>query len=591
MAAVGCCGSGFAVQILVNLQVRFGFGLVCVLAVEGRELMAEAPSLPTEREGDGVASATSSQSLLSQERVESSATPSRLLPATVQSATACGPADLGVSPPTAEFIRLVGKAPQSFDAQKPAEGEADAVASVSGEETLGLASSEGEPLEKLSLLCGPGKEARRPPRSSEVFCVSGGAALSAASPQQPCLETVLKQRLPSDAAASNSNSATGRLSSRREAAASGLMETRAVWRAVMAVLLTWVQDPLLSLVASSAAARLAKGASLAVAAVGAGGQVSDGLCLLLAVLGVVVGALCSRALSKTRLGPPPPADLDLDLEQQQAKETPSCRQSGDGRDSARRIAAVGVWLAGEIVGSWKLASESEARRQGFLFLFFAEVEVGVCALGSRAAVLGLAMASFLWTGSRSVLGFFLNIRGFPRDATAHGFDEQHWVLDLAVAFSRIRCVSLPFCVISLTTKAALLTMGDSAPQLVTVLAVAAASPLLYLASASASGNGAQSATRIASEYVHQSAQIVAAVQVIAALFLLHRLGLSSFDSNSADSGQTCAEPLSDSGSKQSLLWVRRQFAKWGTLYQPPKLSELKAFSPFILPSLTQCFVR
>lgn len=118
------------------------------------------------------------------------------------------------------------------------------------------------------------------------------------------------------------------------------MSTSRVWLVVFSVLLTWVQDPLLSLLASAAAARIEKGGSLAVVGVGAGGQVPDGVCLLLVALGLAVGALCSRSSGpSTAKGFP---SLDQKILPQSRKTEGRPEVAG-----ALRVAAVGAWLAGK----------------------------------------------------------------------------------------------------------------------------------------------------------------------------------------------------------------------------------------------------
>lgn len=118
-----------------------------------------------------------------------------------------------------------------------------------------------------------------------------------------------------------------------------IMSTSHIWIIVFSVLLTWVQDPLLSLIASAAAARMEQGASLAVVAVGAGGQAPDGLCLLLAALGLAVGALCNRAVGSHHEGNISPRGKEI---------LPGCTNTRDPPilAGALRVAAVGAWLAG-----------------------------------------------------------------------------------------------------------------------------------------------------------------------------------------------------------------------------------------------------
>ncbi|KAL8433989.1 hypothetical protein ACSSS7_003449 [Eimeria intestinalis] len=310
--------------------------------------------------------------------------------------------------------------------------------------------------------------------------------------------------------------------------ASLTVATRHLWLLVFSVLLTWVQDPLLSLLASAAAARMQQGASLAVVAVGAGGQVPDGMALLLVAVGSAVGALCSRlggpspATSKDKGGPPKTAAAATLVEQQQASNL----------TAALRVAAVGAWLA----------------------------------------------------GSEAILSFFLTIKGSPPPtassaAAAADGHAQEVALSLACRFLQLRCLSLPFCIVALTAKAALLTFRDFTPQLVTLAAAAAAAPLLFFFSAAA---GAASPAAAAASFTHAAACTVSTVQVIATLLLLLRLGVLAA---AATEQQRQQQP------KQGGLGWLQQLRAVCWLYRPPLFIEIKAFAPFVVPVLTQCCVR
>ncbi|KAL8270588.1 hypothetical protein Esti_005487 [Eimeria stiedai] len=325
--------------------------------------------------------------------------------------------------------------------------------------------------------------------------------------------------------------------------------TRRLWLLVFSVLLTWVQDPLLSLLASAAAARMQQGASLAVVAVGAGGQVPDGMCLLLVALGSAVGALCSRLGSpcpsacKNKGGPPNAAAA--------AAAVHTERQQARSLTGALRVAAVGAWLA---------------------------------------AGLGVVVASSLYAGSEVILSFFLTIKGSPPPAAAAttaaapaaaAADRrtQELALSLASHFLQLRCLSLPWCIVALTAKAALLTFRDFTPQLVTLGAATVAAPLLFVFSASAAA--AASPAAAAAAFAHAAACTVSTVQVLATLLLLLRLGVLVAAATEQEQQQQ---------QQQRCCWLQQLRAVcW--LYRPPLFIEVKAFAPFVVPVLTQCCVR
>ncbi|KAL8441999.1 hypothetical protein Emag_006744 [Eimeria magna] len=358
------------------------------------------------------------------------------------------------------------------------------------------------------------------------------------------------------------------------------MATRRLWLLVFSVLLTWVQDPLLSLLASAAAARMQQGASLAVVAVGAGGQVPDGMSLLLVALGSAVGALCSR------LGPCPTACNQKGRAPINAAAVPAAaataagpieRQQARSLTAALRVAAVGAWLAGIV----------------FRLQFQVYVGVSVCLPG-----LGVVVSASLYVGSETILSFFLTIKGNPSPpaaaaaaagaaaaaaaAAAADRHAQEIALSLASRFLQLRCLSLPCCIVALTAKAALLTFRDFTPQLVTLAAAAVAAPLLFMFSARAAA--AASPAAAAASFAHAAACTVSTVQALATLLLLLRLGVLAA---AATEQQQQQQQRRQHGGFEWLQQLRA--VCW--LYRPPLFNEVKAFAPFVIPVLTQCCVR
>ncbi|OEH79254.1 hypothetical protein cyc_05814 [Cyclospora cayetanensis] len=326
---------------------------------------------------------------------------------------------------------------------------------------------------------------------------------------------------------------------------SALLPTGHIWGIVLSVLLTWLQDPLLSLLASAAAARLKEGAPLAVVAVGAGGQVPDGLCLLLAALGLAVGALCSRAGGRHARGKDALASTVKGVDAEGAYEGREGRRQAVALAPALRVAAVGAWIA-----------------------------TGV----------GVMLAAAVYAGSASILSFFLSIRGVGAAAGSPAADEmrlQQETLSLAVEVLRLRCVSLPSCLVALTAKAALLTLRDPSPQIATLASAAVAAPLFFMYAARGAATAAAAPLEAARAFVSAAALTVVAVQVASAAALLVRLG-------------TLAAASSPSHQQKEYHrmhgFLQRLQTVW-QLYRPPLPSEVLPFAPFVLPVLTQCCVR
>ncbi|KAL8438483.1 hypothetical protein Efla_002233 [Eimeria flavescens] len=319
-------------------------------------------------------------------------------------------------------------------------------------------------------------------------------------------------------------------------ASSPHMATSSMWLLVVSVLLTWVQDPLLSLLASAAAARMQQGAPLAVVGVGAGGQIPDGVCLLLVALGLAVGALCSRTL---------------------ADHAGSSMQAGSS--------------------SMHPGSIREAAPQGAIRAALRHAAVGVW----LAAGMGIAVASSLYAGSSSILSFFLTFKGAPSAAAEQ--QQQQQAVRLAAAFLRLRCLSLPCSIMTLTAKAALLTLRDWTPQAVTAAAAAIAAPLLFSFSSGAAAAAADGEEAAAAAFVHAAAYTVLTLQVLAFFLLLFRLGyLAAAATQQQQQQQQQQQPQGG--------WLQL-LAAVCSLYRPPQLEEMKAFAPFVLPVLTQCCVR
>ncbi|CDI81455.1 hypothetical protein, conserved [Eimeria acervulina] len=174
---------------------------------------------------------------------------------------------------------------------------------------------------------------------------------------------------------------------------------------MISVLLAWAQEPLLSFFVSAAAARLKEGASLAVSAAGAGSQLPDGLCLLLAALGVAMTSICSS--SKHAAAPAAAAAADAEEEDEEAAAAPT-------------IATV------------KQQQQQQQQQQTFTAPLcpFRSAAVGVW----LASVLGLGLTICLYFGAEDILSFFLSIK--TAAAAAGGLQQQQQQQDtLSLAFN------------------------------------------------------------------------------------------------------------------------------------------------------------
>lgn len=190
--------------------------------------------------------------------------------------------------------------------------------------------------------------------------------------------------------------------------------------------------------------------------------------------------------------------------------------------------------------------------------------------------MGIALAGLLYAGGESILSFFLSIKGAAGDG-AKDHQVQQQALALAVDFLKLRCISLPCSIVTLTAKAALLTLRDTTPQITTLAAAAAAAPLFFVFSMRAAATA--TSEKAANSFTHAAAWTVVAVQISAALVLLLRLG--TLAASEAERQQQQQQRIS---SLQRMQMVCQ-------LYRPPLCEEVKAFSPFVLPVLTQCCVR
>ncbi|KEP61501.1 UNVERIFIED_CONTAM: hypothetical protein HHA_291940 [Hammondia hammondi] len=261
-----------------------------------------------------------------------------------------------------------------------------------------------------------------------------------------------------------------------------------------AVVLTWLQDPILSLVASAVTAaapspsvsgapdaalatgidREATSRNVAVASVGVSGQLCDGLAALTIGIGITTAVLCSSASKKEESCPTKagsetstrsPTGSGLSDPPKGFMSVPGSPLSGDGSATAK----LGRRKHGddfETGGKTASVQSPHARTRNLDLFCLRTCIVGVWISAYTGALLGL----LLWLTMSSLLAFFFSASSSPL------------LLFLTRKCISLRLLSLPFSIISLTTKAALLALRDPLPPLVSAVAAAASIPLLLTAS-------------------------------------------------------------------------------------------------------------
>ncbi|EPT28108.1 putative transmembrane protein [Toxoplasma gondii TgCatPRC2] len=261
-----------------------------------------------------------------------------------------------------------------------------------------------------------------------------------------------------------------------------------------AVVLTWLQDPILSLVASAVTAaapslsvsgasdadlaagidREATSRNVAVASVGVSGQLCDGLAALTIGIGITTAVLCSSASKKEESCPTKagsetstrsPTRSLLSDPPKGFMSVPGSPRSGNGSATAK----LGVRKhGGDFEAGEKTASvqSPHARTDNLDLVCLRTCIVGVWISAYTGALLSL----LLWLTMSSLLAFFFSA------------SSSHLLLFLTRKCISLRLLSLPFSIISLTAKAALLALRDPLPPVISAVAAAASIPLLLTAS-------------------------------------------------------------------------------------------------------------
>ncbi|CBZ51263.1 conserved hypothetical protein [Neospora caninum Liverpool] len=274
---------------------------------------------------------------------------------------------------------------------------------------------------------------------------------------------------------------------------SGLPSPATVLLSCGAVVLTWLQDPLVTLVASAVTAAspslpvsattdaalaetldsAAASRNVAVAAVGVSGQLCDGLAALTIGIGIATAVLCSSASKKNETSSEAvntasirnaPSPLQSDSENRAVPVAGALRSEDGSTAKLRTEQHRGGFDSSEDAASIPKRSGAPGDSRDIICLRKCIVGVWI------SAYTGALLSLLLFFAMGSLLAFFFSASSSPL------------LLFLTRKCISIRLLSLPFSIISLTTKAALLALRDPLPPILSAVAAAASIPLLLVAS-------------------------------------------------------------------------------------------------------------
>ncbi|PFH31965.1 hypothetical protein BESB_019060 [Besnoitia besnoiti] len=416
-----------------------------------------------------------------------------------------------------------------------------------------------------------------------------------------------------------------------------------------AVVLTWLQDPLLTLVASATTAAApahlsgstlnadsqggeideTSGRNVAVAAIGASGQLCDGIAALTIGIGISTAVLCSSVLK---------ANISSS---EAATETGACGKLSDSCPAAADTRSVSAAYQSEWREGTLIATRDTKTRHGCCEPDSATPAsspdsfdgvtglrcLRTCIVGVWiSAYMGALLAVALWWIVDSLLSFFF------------AASSSRLLLVLTRTCVSIRLHSLPFAVVSLTAKAALLALRDPLPVRLSAAATAASIPLLLMTSVFA-GSASSSENRLspmplsltsdrrsallASEAplslnsvaddsrIRASAFAIVFIQIAVAILLLLRLLHRTMAATSSRKHKPAESAAEEGPSTKAVyccdtwtapnpcLWMPEETrddrnGAWelrAALLRPPSISELQEFSPFLAGFLIQSTVR